>query len=868
MDDYLEAALRPKPRLKRNAAATVGRTSGSHDSEAKRPRKRDERSEESTRTVPSRTEPEMSAGEASSAPISRAVAPQVESLPSFLETVAGQGSLNKPSHTRVLLDAAKQKTTENLLHDAHRLLMRALVMCACHAEVRKHTKDVGASLSTIDPIGRCSCRDFVAVAQTRRPQTKASIGINVSILGVQGNNASFPISELDLEAVYSLATDGRMCTCGSGRIRCSNPDHLAALGQLISVTSKLGRIDEAIVLGQWYVDLAPHHAQGYLHLAKAILARAVPKSKGKSQSESAKEACAAARFQARCIYRHGLHNATKHGNASYELVQILKRCCQEYSRDDHLPNLPLETVELIFKDLPFHDLLVCRSVSKRWQLVLQRARLCPPGILFSGPKPSLKKTKDFLQKMPGLQTKYLLVNYRGYLDAALTAQFITYLLRHFDSAETVELDMWEDSWYQQHQWRSPDNTDKAVKRFSLGPSPCLQLPAKTKCRRLILHNIRNFRDTPAQCLMAWASQSLETIELEGKFYSEPFDFQMPRLRHAKLSYMDWDSSDSCWPFMMQTFEAAGRLEQLYLDWMSFETRQDFDEALISQLERLFQNLHTLVIGEFCIFGPAARKQAGRNVRYAMFPRLPSSMRCIDIMTEDDYLTNNILFGHHYDARQAVLPNGNIQPLANLELFRCLCPVRFPQHLFQLIDPSLNGAEGRLAHLELSARFIPLGFTQNQEPTMHIAHPERLRTVGLYDFDWSSSGSANEAILLRGREFLDWVSQFRNAETICMYAAWRLGPFSDSETSARLLVALVEQLLRQAEADAKTDSSGDSQLGGGSISKHLKVRKIYQYCLEGTLKDHALKLVGDYPVEIPLDYFHRRPRIFPWPDCEG
>ncbi|CAK7271812.1 hypothetical protein SEPCBS57363_004814 [Sporothrix epigloea] len=886
MDDFLAAALapKPKPRAKRNAATTFGGQSsdskgpGSSSARAeKRPRRGNENPEREMRADTDRTKSETSAVKASSATAMQVSAPQNTHLPSFLEAVASQWSLNGSKSTRALLEKAKQQLGRKLFDNAHALLTRALVMCTCHAEVRNHIRDVGASLSAIDSIGRCSCRDFVAIAQTRRPQTKLQIGTVTQYSDIPEGDITFPVSELDLEAVYSLSTGGRACTCGSGRIRCSDPDHLAALDQLIAVTSKLGRIDEAIYLGQCYVDLAPHHAQGYLHLAKAILAQAAPKPKDKQLGKDA-GSTKSARFAARCLYAHGLHNVTKYGNASDDLVQVLKRCCQRYSQDDYLPSLPLETVEAIFKHLSTSDLLACQRVSKRWQLVLRRVRLRPPQIRFVGSQePPIKKLQILLRRMPGLQTNHLSIHYSNCSDAKKMAQFVTGLLRHFESLETLELELWADQRLLHQNWNSTVTTDstksdKATARVSLGPLPLPPLPAVSKCRRLVLHNPILHRDTPALCFVAWASQTLETIELNGSIFTEPFDFRLPRLQHVKLSKIPWASRSTALTFPLRTFEAATRLEQLHLDNVCFELTDHCEEEFVALLEKSLQNLHTLVIGERCHFRRRPDENSVHRSTYAPFPRLPLGMRCIDILTDETDLAGSILFGGGYNPSRSALIVEGLQPLANLELFRCLSPINFPGHIFQLIDSSLNGAKGRLAHLELNAQNIPSRFLYNEDPNMRIDYPERLRTIGLYNFDWTPTGGmggSSKMNPLRDRVFLDWVDRFRNAETICMYPAWRLGSWTggDCGEGGRLVVALVEQVLRQAEEDARTEEAGSIKPDGDSRAKHVKLRKIYQNLMNGTMRERAMTLIGDCPIQIPLNCGDFRPPIFPWPDRE-
>ncbi|CAK7220814.1 hypothetical protein SBRCBS47491_004317 [Sporothrix bragantina] len=879
MDAFLAAALAPKPKAKRKAILPMagGQDSVSTSSKAsssdaaKRPRPRGDSLAKEPKTVADRTKTKTPATEpALPTPSTHAASRQDAPLPSFLATISGQGQSRGTSRTRAFIDKAAQVQSEGRFKQAHALLTRALVMCTCHTQLRNQFRDVGASLDVVDPVGQCSCRDFVATAQKRRPQTmSARVGM-FAPAGVAGDEVPFPITELDLESVYHLATGGSMCTCGSGRIRCSEPDHLAALDRLVVLTSKMGRIDEAIRLGQWYMDLAPQYAQGYLHLAKAVLAKAAPKSMDTRLDDDVKKESERARFAARCLYTHGLHNVCKYGNASDDLVQVLKRCCRQYSHDDYLPDLPVETVEAIFQHLSMNDILACRRVSKKWALVLRRVRLRPPQVRFAGRKEApTKGLQSLLRQMPGLQTDHLAILYPHSTNSVRSAQFVTGALRHFSNTESLELQLWSNESQSSNERIIPKATvtttsDTTTIKASLASPPIPPLPAVSKCRRLVLHNLKAHPWTQARCLMAWASQSLESIELNGKFYSEPLDFQMPRLRHVKITGSTWASDATDFAFTLQTCTATAQLEQLYLDNIFFQTTHQPEDDLVAKLGESFQHLHTLVIGNRCRIQRSVRDDMDLPSTFLAFPRLPPGMRCIDIFSNRENLAHRILFGGRYNPRQtATMPWEDFQPLENLEMFRCLGPIDVPRHLFQLIEPSLNGAEGRLAHLELNAYHFPSRFLDNREPGMLIAYPERLRTIGLCDFNWTppgGMGGGSSSTFLRDRVFLDWAARFRNAEVICMYPAWR--NIGDGGEGGRLVVALVEQTFRQAEADAKA-AEGDCE--PENVAKHLNLRTIYQGMLSGSMKELAFKLIGTYPIQIPPEHYDFRPPVFPWPD---
>lgn len=805
------------------------------------------------------------------------VSQQPPPMLSFLATMSGQGTADAgPTRTRLLLDKAVQLQDKGRLDDAHSLLTRALVACVCHAQLRSQFKDSGVPLDAIDPVGQCSCRDFVAAAQTRRPQ-KMSSGFGAPASG--GDDVPFPITELDLSTVHRLATSDTACTCGSGRIRCTELDHLAALDRLAAVASKLGRHEDVSCIGQWYMDLAPQHAQGYLHVAKAVLALTAAKKKDGRLKDDVKREREQARFAARCLYTHGLHNVRAHGDVTSDLAQVLARCCRKYSHDDYLPDLPVETVEAIFQHLSLSDILACRRVSKRWALVLKRVRLRPAQVRFWGPKEApVKGLQSLLRQMPDLKTDHLSIRYPDGTDTLRTARFVTLALGHFKDTESLELWMWS-YWNPAHgNAFSPTTNVTTTETITtiearLGPPPIRLLPAVSRCRRLVLHSHSDCTiRIPAGCLIAWASQSLESIELHGRFASDPFDFRMPRLRHAKMFTSRWGLGNICFTFMARVCVAAMRLEQLYLDDITFHTSPDVDDASedepVPPLDDALQHLNTLVIGPRCDIYKSSGGPAGYGGFFA-FPPLPPGLRYLDILTKMEGLAHRIMFGGHYDPRITTpLPAISLRPLEHLESFRCLSPVDVPAHVFQLIEPSLCRPTGRLAHLELNARDMSTDFLRGRLPHMRIPFPERLRTIGLHDFNWSST-SAGSDVLIRDRVFLDWVAQFRNAETISVYPAWRHAAWTNGGSEGgRLVVALVEQVLRKAEADARADTEGvDKNRKDIDISQHLKLRTIYQGMLHGAMYERSMKLIGGHPIRIPQGHHDYRPSVFPWPDQE-
>ncbi|ERT02278.1 uncharacterized protein SPSK_04941 [Sporothrix schenckii 1099-18] len=900
MDAFLAAALAPKTRPKRKSTPSIqarndsnesdndGRGSGSRTgstNDAKRPRPRgfslatETKAETKAKvttemTTRTRTTTEEATGRTKAT--ASLDGTQKPTMLSFQDTISSLNtSSSGPTRTRLILDKAITLQDKGRLDDAYSLLTRALIACVCHAQLRSQFKDAGVPLDAIDPVGQCSCRDFVAMAQTRRPQTM-SLGFGAPT-PAEGENMPFPISELDLAAVYNLATRNPVCTCGSGRLHCTEPDHLAALDRLAAVASKLGRHEDVSRIGQWYMDLAPQHAEGYLHVAKAVLALTAAKKKDGRLKDDVRRERKQARFTARCLYTHGLHNVRAYGDAASDLAQVLARCCRQYSHDDYLPDLPVETVEAIFRHLSLSDILACRRVSRRWALVLKRVRLRPAQVRFHGwSEAPVKGLQSLLRQMPDLRTDHLSINFASSRDPLRTARFVTLALNHFKDTESLELWTWPyDEFVSTFDSIAPTalvtvTDEKIAIEARLGPAPLPPLPTVSRCRKLTLHTVKYSKDLAvARCLVPWASQSLESIELNGVFVGGPFAFRLPRLRHVKLLTSEWGADKLGFEFTTSVCEASACLQQLYLDDITFYVHRNIptaaEDKLLGRLTEAFQHLHTLVIGPRCQLDGSSLLSMG-IASFVIFPPLPPGLRCLDIISDKEFLAERIMFGDRYDPNlTTIMTGGDVRPLQHLESFRCLSPVVNPVHMFQLIEPSL-GVAGCLAHLELNVRDIDSNFMQDLPPCLRIPFPERIRTIGLYDFNCSST-SAGSDVLIRDRIFLDWVRQFRNVETISVYPAWRYAArANDGGEGGRFVVALVEQALRYAAADARTAAEAeDKNQKDIDMSQHLKLRTIYQGMLHGTWQQRATKLIAGHLLHIPPGHLDYRPPVFPWPD---
>ncbi|EPE10219.1 f-box domain containing protein [Ophiostoma piceae UAMH 11346] len=880
MEKFLAAAL--APRAKRKAPVGQRDENGlaldNTSIAAKRPRPRHRPESDSKTLIATARDQPISAPEKQEATESKDTAPSIAEssspLPSFRAVMASQGVSSGPTRTRMLCEKAEAAIKEGRFEDGIKLLTRALISCACQAPVRRQFKQAGVPLEAIDPIGQCSCRDFVAAAKARRkrPESFGSMPMNSSGKGAvaSGDNGPFPVSELDLTAVHRLATDGASCMCGSGRARCALPDHLDTLDRLAAVAIKLGEVELASQVGQWHIDLAPHQAQGYLHLAKAILSKEEkePESSeskiGLSKNNTKKTD---ARFVALCIYNHGRHNVREHGDPESPFLNILTRCCRQYSRGDFLPELPLETAEAILQQLSLPELLACLRVTKRWAAALRRVRLCLPAVDIPGAKfsqkkpqrqPPLKGLSKLLRSMPGLQARHLRIWFRS-SPGPQYATFVEGALRHFQPhAECVELSTW---WCDQDPLK-PSQSPQYGREPSwprLGMS--LARTFSNRCRKLVLRGVDDNSTTSIMGIISWASESLEHLELIGRF-NQIVEFPLPRLRVLKAVGGVWSNKIGL-SLLPSICVAAPQLEQLWLEKVSIdglnmsppsagETLPGFD---IDSVDNVLRSLHTLHIGKGCSVIRTYPRFA--NAAVHIFPKLPAGMRNIDITCLSPDVVEVILFG---SGRSLGPHEQYLPPFTDLEAFRCLAPVTSPHRLFEIIQPSLNDRDGRLAHLELDASETGVEFLRGDEPYRFL-YPERLRTVGLHNFDWD--GSSIYALVggvLRGGQFVNWAEQFRHVESISVYPAWQ-GTESWTNHSdikdGELLMALVERFAKNAKED-----------DGENWSK-LRLRTIYQGIMRGSMigvmESWQAMTFGQQMVQFPKGHAELRAPVFPWPD---
>ncbi len=340
-------------------------------------------------------------------------------------------------------------------------------------------------------------------------------------------------------------------------------------------------------------------------------------------------------------------------------------------------------------------------------------------------------------------------------------------------------------------------------------------------------------------------------------------------------------------------------------------------------DSVFRALHTLVLGGDCtlcyIAGfPGRFPRIFPNLPVRMrcldfVSRDPAVFEAImfNVITPPNG-PSGIYGGLPPDAPDSIV---HIPRFQRLKAFRCVSPIHAPECLFHIVASSLQNPDGCLAHLEvyvegLGARLLhphvgageeeenwdgddgdsdndgddngddqadgnaghvddmfltPLAGPLSAGPAVanvfDIPYPERLRTLGLYGFDFddgdalSAAAAAHPGLaaagagagLLRGRAFLDWVAQFRHVETLAVFPA--------DETNGALVYALVEQLAELVDEEALAGRAD----GGGSSPP----RALYQNAMQGALLSHARQRVGDRAITI---YGSDRPLqpIFPWP----
>ncbi|OAA57362.1 f-box domain containing protein [Niveomyces insectorum RCEF 264] len=383
----------------------------------------------------------------------------------------------------------KLRRSVNASH-AHSLF-QALVYCSCNIRLRRLFKEAGVPLDSIDPLVQCSCKDFVAAAQTRKTildiipglpnQAFAKNGMLEENAGIA--ESGFPVSQLKLTAVYDMAT-AMDCVCGSGRIRCTEPRHFGVLDRLAVVAAKMGRNEEALDVGQYLIYLAPEQPQGYLHVAKAVLAAGGTRAR------------TTPKFAARCIYYHGQHTVRKYGNPSTDTAKVSANI-------------------VLFSDRR------CRGLSKNWKAFLQHVHLRINKVVLRDNKPRKWKTLPrFFDAVANVQTTGLGIDVRK----ASSDQLVLRALRHFNTAQDLDVELWE-------------NENVGLDRTLASDV----YPSLSRCRKLVITCVGQHNQHAFFGILKGTRDSLESLEFHG-CGDAAVSFTLPKLVCLKAYDCEWSIS--------------------------------------------------------------------------------------------------------------------------------------------------------------------------------------------------------------------------------------------------------------------------------------------------------------------------------------
>ncbi|EFW99078.1 f-box domain containing protein [Grosmannia clavigera kw1407] len=690
-------------------------------------------------------------------------------------------------------------------------------------QTRQQFKAAGVPLNTICPIGRCSCKNFVAAAQTRRQQQQQ-----------QERRDPFPISQLDLDAVYRLATS-RGCSCGSGRVRCDERSHVAVVDRMAMVAARLGRHDEALRLAQSIVDLAPQRAEGYLRLAKAVM--------GSSSHD---------RFAARCLYAHGLHNVQTHGNGDDPLVQVLAHCSARYGSADYLPQLPVETVEAVLSHLTLADVLRCCRVNKTWASVLRQVRVrldyVELGHRFAvhragrGYRPDapvgLGSLARLLRRLPHLEAVALKLSAQGYLEkngrvdaTGAMAPWIAAALHHFAGVESLTI------WLPETCPRS--FADMLRQNDSpLPPSQRAHVCLLSRCQTLSLSNINRSNRAAVLGLLTDAGPTMQSLQFcclkKGTSISvDNVDLALPHLRSFWICKGLWTLLPAL-DIVPRICMAAPGLQQVFFDEVSFdltvhEAFPGYDEAVV------LQNLHTFAV---------RNSNLGTTLGFpGPFPRLPAAtMRCVELncANRGGEILQDMVLGALLEG----LPVSGGMP--RLEVFRCAESLM--DESLELLLQSTRG--GSLYSLEICGKELEASLLYDE--CLAVPHPKQLRCIGLCNLDWDPDPGLPGYVA--GRSVIAWLAQFPCLEAVRLHL--------ERPDDGRLLLALVETIRKAREA-AKTDDDSTTQ----RKSPWAKLVTIYYKCGSSVTRDRAENQARSLGITVDFtdrDFF-TTPTIFPYPD---
>ncbi len=251
------------------------------------------------------------------------------------------------------------------------------------------------------------------------------------------------------------------------------------------------------------------------------------------------------------------------------------------------------------------------------------------------------------------------------------------------------------------------------------------------------------------------------------------------------------------------------LKQVYLDHLIIREIPGLVPSLTPpdyNHKDVFAGLDVLVIGShFQAFGGA-------------LPALPSTIRVIDILTENKAAVMNIL---QHD------PDGPPPEFTHLEFFRCRADIS-PSWIYSAISPSL-GTDGRLASLDISGNSSVENDVDAATVFANMPFPGRFHSLGMSNFRWPDSLSYLSAYT--GRRFVEWVDRFPAVQTVAAYP-------QNFDTAGEVILSLVER---------------------------GRVKTIYESCLSGVTRDKVLGLAKEQGVTIVHTRNPYRPAVFPWPE---
>ncbi|KXX73115.1 Protein DIA2 [Madurella mycetomatis] len=676
------------------------------------------------------------------------------------------GRHNQGGEMEAALDNGCKLMNGGLYSKAVAQVMSAISMCECNqagGEKMRHGKDKSCNIS------QCA-----AAVQSRDP-----------------------------DALYQVARGP--CSCGYIWQSCTRPLHIQAVDALAGCLGKAEQHISALSTALSIIRLDPASAVGYCRVAKIMryLLKhsrssdpAVDRSVALILRETGLASVDLLHGLINCFVKSGMYNTEQYRHSPNNQYHfILRRMADslriEDARSDPCKKLPVEVLRMIFSHLDSACIVRCLRVNKRWNQVVMRDSMLWTDFRLGRPQNPGRFFSRFLQKHQEI-TSFVIYETT---DFVLTGTKLNNILHGLPRLKRLCL-------------CSKSLLRQQPETFGLPGRPAANL---TQLSLASLHS-----PAVVKQLVELTSDTLEVLDLIETGSGVDHTIGSALFQRLKKLRVTTVNTSKVAIRMELLVRATPNLEQFYLDGFKIYTS---GFMALGETRDYWPYLRKIVVGRavHCV-------QVQSPINDNVFPPLPSTMRSIEILSNDPTIANMALLTPADRTMTDHQPNF---PL--LEVFRC--SASFPHHSLQrILEPAAKA--GNLRILELATE--PVGrqaVIPQPAKDWAFIRPDNIHTLGLQNFNW---GSVQQASMpgygFNGQPFIDWLECFPNLHTVAVYP----GPYPNIE-------AFIMQLIQ-----------------------HPNVKAIHQDALRGVHWDEAVKMAKKLGVEL-----HNIPRSTPseWPMLE-